>query len=124
MLQTNGVATRTMDLLRLIAAQPCLENFFLVGGTSLALQIGHRLSYDLDFFSSAKNNIEVIENELLQVNGIKLKSTSSYALFLASSSASRRVKLSDLRASMKLNQMIGASQSATPGCLGARNVPE
>ena len=53
-----------------------------MGGTSLALQIGHRLSYDLDFFSSAKNNIEVIENELLQVSGIKLKSTSSYALFL------------------------------------------
>lgn len=27
-----------------------LENFYLVGGTALALQIGHRLSVDFDFF--------------------------------------------------------------------------
>lgn len=29
-----------------------LKNFYLVGGTALALQIGHRLSIDFDFFSS------------------------------------------------------------------------
>jgi len=28
-----------------------LENFYLVGGTALALQIGHRISVDFDFFS-------------------------------------------------------------------------
>lgn len=28
------------------------ENFYLVGGTALALQIGHRISVDFDFFSS------------------------------------------------------------------------
>ncbi len=28
-----------------------LKDFFLVGGTALALQIGHRISIDLDFFS-------------------------------------------------------------------------
>ena len=27
------------------------EGFYLVGGTALALQIGHRISVDLDFFS-------------------------------------------------------------------------
>jgi hypothetical protein len=29
----------------------CLKGFFLVGGTALALQLGHRISIDLDFFS-------------------------------------------------------------------------
>src|SRR3989338_7623443 len=29
-----------------------LEGFYLAGGTALALQIGHRTSVDLDFFSS------------------------------------------------------------------------
>jgi predicted nucleotidyltransferase component of viral defense system len=44
--------------------QKCLANFNLVGGTSLALQLGHRLSIDLDFFTV--NDFETIEivNEL------------------------------------------------------------
>jgi hypothetical protein len=28
-----------------------LKDFFLVGGTALSLQIGHRISIDLDLFS-------------------------------------------------------------------------
>ncbi|MEX8548437.1 MAG: nucleotidyl transferase AbiEii/AbiGii toxin family protein [Mucilaginibacter sp.] len=30
-----------------------LKDFFLVGGTALALQIGHRISIDLDFFNQS-----------------------------------------------------------------------
>lgn len=30
---------------------PALEQFYLVGGTALALQLGHRLSIDLDMFT-------------------------------------------------------------------------
>jgi hypothetical protein len=33
------------------------RDFYLAGGTALALQIGHRLSVDLDFFSSAYSDI-------------------------------------------------------------------
>ena len=64
MLQINAVPSGTMDILNQVASQPCLENFRLVGGTSLALQIGHRLSYDLDLFSERKNDLLHIENEL------------------------------------------------------------
>lgn len=35
----------------LFSALPRFSNFYLVGGTALALQIGHRLSVDLDLFS-------------------------------------------------------------------------
>jgi hypothetical protein len=44
-----------------------LKGFFLVGGTALALQIGHRISVDLDFFSKApfedNEMLAVLENE-------------------------------------------------------------
>ncbi|MCK9267666.1 MAG: nucleotidyl transferase AbiEii/AbiGii toxin family protein [Alkaliphilus sp.] len=33
------------------------ENFYLAGGTALALQLGHRWSEDLDFFSEHKFEI-------------------------------------------------------------------
>lgn len=82
MLQINAVPSGTLDILKEIAAQPCMENFRLVGGTALALQIGHRLSYDLDFFSERKNDLIHIENELLKLPDISLKNRASYVLFM------------------------------------------
>lgn len=41
---------------------PALQQFNLVGGTSLSLQIGHRISIDLDLFSNKDfNNSTVIQ---------------------------------------------------------------
>src|SRR3989344_4450406 len=43
-----------------------LEDFYLAGGTALALQIGHRVSVDLDFFSGdpiKKNLINKLEDK-------------------------------------------------------------
>ena len=51
MLQTRTVESRTLELLKNLVAKPYLESFFLVGGTALALQMGHRVSVDLDFFT-------------------------------------------------------------------------
>lgn len=36
----------------------------LVGGTALALQLGHRISLDIDLFSDHKNDYEEIQEEL------------------------------------------------------------
>lgn len=45
------------DLLRkslnVLMSAPEFDNFRLVGGTSLSLQLGHRLSVDIDLFSDA-----------------------------------------------------------------------
>ena len=38
-------------LCQLLAAQIWLKSFYLVGGTALSLQIGHRQSVDFDFFT-------------------------------------------------------------------------
>lgn len=51
MLQTRTIEPRTFGLLKKLMARPELAPFYLVGGTALALQIGHRISIDLDFFS-------------------------------------------------------------------------
>lgn len=54
----------TLLLLKKMQADPVLKNFFLVGGTGLALQIGHRISIDLDLFSKEPFETETMENHL------------------------------------------------------------
>ncbi len=44
-------------------------NFYLAGGTGLALHLGHRKSIDLDFFSEKKFNSEIITSTLTKING-------------------------------------------------------
>lgn len=51
MLYLRAIEPRTLGLLKSILKEPLLANNFLVGGTSLALQMGHRLSVDLDLFT-------------------------------------------------------------------------
>ena len=51
MLQKNTIESSTLELLKKLQATSELKNFHLAGGTSLALQIGHRKSIDLDLFS-------------------------------------------------------------------------
>lgn len=81
MLQLNAVETRTLDLLKRLTNEPLLSNYRLVGGTALALQIGHRLSIDLDFFSDTKNNLEEIEYHFESLQESVLNAKTSYALF-------------------------------------------
>ena len=44
------IAKATFELLHELQSLPELKNFVLVGGTSLALQMGHRNSIDIDLF--------------------------------------------------------------------------
>ncbi|MDP1727530.1 MAG: nucleotidyl transferase AbiEii/AbiGii toxin family protein [Bacteroidota bacterium] len=64
MLQPSAVKPGTLELLRQLQAIPELEKFFLVGGTALALRFGHRLSVDLDLFSTEKFENKYIINVL------------------------------------------------------------
>jgi Nucleotidyl transferase AbiEii toxin, Type IV TA system len=50
MLQTRTIEPATLGLLKSLMNQPLLEPFYLVGGTALALQLGHRFSVDLDLW--------------------------------------------------------------------------
>ncbi|MEL6358602.1 MAG: nucleotidyl transferase AbiEii/AbiGii toxin family protein, partial [Bacteroidota bacterium] len=52
MLHYTTIEPDTLELLKAIQSDKALAKFLLVGGTALALQIGHRKSIDLDFFST------------------------------------------------------------------------
>lgn len=52
MLSYQTVDVHTLELLRLLSAESAFSAMRLVGGTSLALQYGHRTSVDLDFFGT------------------------------------------------------------------------
>lgn len=53
-LHTNIFSPQTFDLLKSIQSNRFFNNFYLVGGTALSLYLGHRRSYDLDFFSQTE----------------------------------------------------------------------
>ena len=50
MLHTEAVLKSTLDLLRELQSLPRMADMRLVGGTALALHMGHRKSVDLDLF--------------------------------------------------------------------------
>lgn len=50
MLSIQAITPNALELLKTLSARPELNELRLVGGTSLALQYGHRQSVDLDFF--------------------------------------------------------------------------
>lgn len=50
MLYKETVDASTLELLKRLMADKRLEDFVLVGGTALSLQMGHRISVDVDLF--------------------------------------------------------------------------
>ncbi len=63
MLRIETVEPGTLSLLRELVAMPELAEFNL-GGTALSLLLGHRISYDLDFFTSDNFDIQSITHAL------------------------------------------------------------
>jgi len=69
----QGLAPKTLAVFDRVSALKAIQDYLLVGGTGIALQIAHRLSEDLDFCrwkpkSNVKQAIPVkdIEKELLE----------------------------------------------------------
>ena len=60
MLQYRTVEPGTLELLRELMQVHELKGFYLVGGTALSLYYGHRLSVDLDLFSTVDFSNESI----------------------------------------------------------------
>lgn len=71
MLHKETIETSTLELLKSLQSEPLLAPFNLVGGTSLALRLGHRKSVDLDLFS--KEDFDLQEVKELLVNKYNLK---------------------------------------------------
>ena len=65
MLQTGTVEESTLELLKSLQVESLLADTRLVGGTALSLQIGHRVSEDLDLFSTEPINSARIQSLLI-----------------------------------------------------------
>ncbi len=66
MLQYRAVYPETLELLKILMKYDSLRQTFLVGGTALALQLGHRISVDIDLFSETDFDTNEILSELRQ----------------------------------------------------------
>ena len=65
MLPAQAVDTANIQLLEKLMQEPLLKPFVLVGGTALALHLGHRRSRDLDLFSDGPTPIDGEIKDLL-----------------------------------------------------------
>lgn len=74
MLHINTVEPNTFRLLNRLMEAPCLASFSLVGGTCLSLRHGHRMSVDLDLFSTKQFDNEQLKDELFEC-GFKFSET-------------------------------------------------
>jgi hypothetical protein len=73
MLQYQTIAPDTIALLKELMDMPDLNSFYLAGGTSLALQLGHRISEDLDFFTDRSFDIDNLQKTMsMRFTGFKL----------------------------------------------------
>lgn len=66
MLSLQTVLPDTLELLKKLMCQPLLGEMRLVGGTSLALQYGHRRSVDLDFFGTTTEDVDELTDMMRQ----------------------------------------------------------
>jgi predicted nucleotidyltransferase component of viral defense system len=72
MLQKETIAPHTLELLKLLMQDDHLKDFLLVGGTALSLQLGHRISIDLDFFSQIAFDEQSLSQYLEKEKGLQL----------------------------------------------------
>lgn len=121
MLHTETVEPSTLDLLRRLHRLPDLTSTRLVGGTALALHLGHRKSVDLDMFGTfdpivsyrklladAGHSVEGAENgtvQSLRVNNVKVDLVNYPYPWLDDAIEEGNIRLAGLRdiAAMKLS---------------------
>ena len=76
MLHYETIIPETQSLLEKLSALPVLDDARLVGGTALALQLGHRTSVDLDFFGRINADSEELRDILREVGRVEVASVS------------------------------------------------
>ena len=65
MLYYKTIESGTLQLLKELQSNPALQDMRLVGGTGLALQLGHRKSIDLDLFGLINEPSEDLRDSLM-----------------------------------------------------------
>ena len=76
----KAVEAPTLELIKSLQNKPYLRGFYLVGGTALALHLGHRKSVDIDLFSNFDFNSGVILEQIQQDFSFRLYLSASNTL--------------------------------------------
>jgi predicted nucleotidyltransferase component of viral defense system len=63
----------TKAILALLEKAEIIQKAYLAGGTALALQLGHRISYDLDFFTKEEFNEQMLLPESKKISDFQLE---------------------------------------------------
>lgn len=125
MLRKETISGTTLELLKELIQDDNLKSFFLVGGTSLSLQIGHRISIDLDLFTLESFHedelVEYLEKEKMfqldfrskntikgQIGGVKVDFIRHSYPLVKPLNLIEEVRLASLEdiAAMKLNAIV------------------
>ena len=72
MLYLETVESSTLELLKKLQRLPVLEQTRLVGGTALALQLGHRKSIHLDFFGTVDCEAEYLRESIAGIASLTI----------------------------------------------------
>lgn len=126
MLYLKSVNNELLELLNHLMREEKLKNFVLVGGTALALQVGHRISIDIDLFGHSDFDQSTIlatlnkygtvqllkksENILiLSLNGIKVDLVNYKYPWIGNLNIVKKIRFASLSdiAAMKLNAIAG-----------------
>lgn len=83
MLYYSTIESETLELLKKLQQLPSLQNTRLVGGTALALQIGHRKSIDIDLFGDITAEEDILIEELKELGSLKIiKNSKNVRIYL------------------------------------------
>ena len=63
----------TKAILALLEKSEIIQKSYLAGGTALALQLGHRISYDLDFFTLEEFDEEKVLPKIKEISNFQLE---------------------------------------------------
>jgi len=67
----QGLSQETLSTLALLGKEKFFKRTYLAGGTALALQLGHRQSFDLDFYTQEKFNEDRLVKRLKKLGNFK-----------------------------------------------------
>ena len=81
MLRQETVEKRTLDLIKLLMKDDVFMSFNLVGGTALALKLGHRKSIDIDLFTTSDFSSSDIASHLASTYQAKRIQTITNGVF-------------------------------------------
>ena len=127
MLYKEAVSAELLTVLQTLCLIPELTSFRLVGGTAIALQMGHRRSIDIDFFSNEKIDMALVKgvlsrkfpktqidltdtNIMAEVNGVRLELYHDWMMpFIKNAVAEEGIRMAALEdlAAFKLSAITG-----------------